>query len=115
MATRRETPSLDRLLRPEVFQALGAPHRLAVVMRLLDGPRTVSEVQDCCGIHLSGVSRHLSQLKRAGVVEARREGREVRYRLRRESLAAWFAALAEALDQPPPKSDVCCLPEGETP
>jgi DNA-binding transcriptional ArsR family regulator len=82
-----------------------------VVLRLAGGPKTVSEVRDCCGIHLSGVSRHLTQLRRAGIVEASREGREVRYRLRGAELAAWFEDLAAALQE----TAACCPTDHASP
>ena len=101
---------LDPYLQPELFRALADETRLAVLARLAGArrPQTVSEIQSCCGVHLSGVSRHLSQLKDAGLVEATRHGREVRYHLRTEEAQRLLRGLADALEQCQKR---CCVEE----
>ena len=96
-------PGLSRHLRPELFRALADPTRLTVLGRLALArrPLTVSEVADCCGVHLSGVSRHLGLLRQAGIVVSRREGREVRYELDRSSLCRALRSFADALEGAP--------------
>ncbi|MHC4938494.1 MAG: ArsR/SmtB family transcription factor [Planctomycetota bacterium] len=78
-----------------VFRALGDETRLALIARLACAaePMTVTEAADCCGVHLSGVSRHLAALRDAGLVIARKDGREVRYTLDRDAFHAVAAAL----------------------
>jgi ArsR family transcriptional regulator len=92
--------TLAEELRPELFRALGDPTRVAILCRLAgaSGPLMVSEISDCCGVHLSGVSRHLSTLRDAGVVRAEREGREVRYTLDCELLSTTLRRLAAAFE-----------------
>ena len=92
--------ALEDHLRPELFRALCDPNRLALVARLAvaSGPMTVTETADCCGVHLSGVSRHLTMLREAGVVRAEKQGREVRYELDCDALAAALRGAAEALE-----------------
>ncbi len=87
-------------LRPELFKALADPTRLQVLGRLVVAhvPWTVTEVADCCGVHLSGVSRHLAILRQAGVVQAEKDGRQVRYSLDRTALTSALRGLAEAID-----------------
>ncbi len=105
--------ALEAHLRPELFRALADPVRVALISRLAlsAGPKTVTEVSDCCGVHLSGVSRHLTQLRAAGVVEATKAGREVRYTLDCEGLVELLRGLAEALEN---CRAVCCAGSGET-
>ena len=95
-------PSVDLAghLAPELFRSLADPVRLQVVARLAlsRDPMTVSEVQGCCGVHLSGVSRHLKTLREAGVVEANKVGREVRYRLIHDQLVGRLRGLADLLE-----------------
>ena len=64
-------------LKPELFRALCDPSRLEILRRLAGAsrPQTVTEIADCCGVHISGVSRHLALLRRAGVVRAAKHGR----------------------------------------
>ncbi len=93
--------SLERHLQPELFRALCDPTRLQLFGRLALAlrPLTVTEVSDCCGVHLSGVSRHLALLRAAGVVSAVKEGREVRYALRCDELTSALRGLADALEE----------------
>ncbi len=101
--------SLHQHLRPELFRALCDPTRLQVLGRLAlaSGPQTVTEVAGCCGVHLSGVSRHLACLRDAGVVTASKVGREVRYSLEREELTTALRGLADAIDACGEGSECC--------
>jgi DNA-binding transcriptional ArsR family regulator len=58
------------------FQALGDPTRLALVERLSEGPRRVTELAEPFAMSLNAVSKHLKVLERAGLVRRTREGRE---------------------------------------
>ena len=84
-----------------MFRALGDPTRLTLLARLATTPgaSTVTELSSCCGVHLSGVSRHLKILHDAGLVGAERQGREVRYRLDCLALSEVLRGMAEALEQ----------------
>ena len=92
--------ALEAHLNPEIFRAMGDETRLALVARLASaaGPLTVTEAAECCGVHLSGVSRHLAALKQAGLITAQKEGREVRYTLDCGALASALRDLADALE-----------------
>lgn len=85
---------------PAFFQALADANRLTLVGRLAmaRAPLTVGEASECCGVHLSGASRHLAILRRAGVVSAARSGREVRYVLETRALAKALRDLATLLE-----------------
>lgn len=100
--------ALDECLIPEVFRALGDVVRLTLVARLANEtrPLTVTELSSCCGVHLSGVSRHLKILRDAGIVSAQKNGREVRYLLECGGLAENLRAIATALDE---CQAACCL------
>jgi len=93
-------PTFLESLDPELFAALADRNRLILLCRLAvaNGPRTVTELADCCGVHISGVSRHLAKLKSAGIVSAEKNGREVRYWLEQKALSTTLRGLAEALD-----------------
>lgn len=98
-AQRKRGP-VDRVLRPEVFRALGDPQRVQILACLAKCGRAcaVSEIAECCAVDLSVVSRHLSSLRAAGVVASEREGRVVRYRVRYAEVSAWLRAVADALE-----------------
>lgn len=68
--------------RAEVLKALAHPSRLFMVERLEEMPHCVCELTEMVGADTSTVSKHLSILKAAGVVEEdRKEGTTVYYRL----------------------------------
>jgi DNA-binding transcriptional ArsR family regulator len=50
------------------FEALGNPHRRAIVALLADSPRSVQELADALPISRPAVSRHLRLLSDAGLV-----------------------------------------------
>ena len=68
-------------LQADVLKTLANPRRLEIVHLLAEGPREVGRLAEEMGISQPNVSQHLAVMRSAGVVEAEREGREVRYRL----------------------------------
>ena len=68
--------------RAEVIKALAHPTRLYIVGELSQGERCVCELREGVGADLSTVSKHLSVLKNAGIVEDDKRGLQVFYRLR---------------------------------
>jgi ArsR family transcriptional regulator, arsenate/arsenite/antimonite-responsive transcriptional repressor len=92
---------IDATLDVELFRALGDPTRLVLLACLAKcaRPCSVSEVAECCRVDLSVVSRHLSLMARAGLLEARKEGRIVRYSVRFSFFAGALRALADAIEQ----------------
>lgn len=73
--------------RTEVYKALGHPARLRMVDALADGERCVCDLVEVAGLAWSTVSRHLAQLKEAGVLEDEKRGQQVFYRLRLDCVA----------------------------
>ena len=92
--------SLENQLDPEFFRAFCDPPRIALVAHLAASNQalTVTEAATCCGIHISGVSRHLAILKRAGVLKSHKNGREVYYQLDTSALATNLRSIANALE-----------------
>ena len=64
-----------------LFKALGDPTRLEIVRLLRDRSRTPSELLELMSIAQPTLSHHLDILKRADLVETRREGQFIRYSL----------------------------------
>ena len=89
-------PPQDEIRLEGVLGALANPTRLRIVRRLADGEELT------CGTVLPDVSkstasRHWEVLRTAGVLTARREGREILHTLRREDLEVRFPGLLEAV------------------
>jgi rhodanese-related sulfurtransferase len=82
-----------------VGKALASPKRLEIVDLLAQGERTVEEIARETAMSVASASQHLQVLKAARMVEARREGLYIHYRLAEEDVfRTWQAvrALAES-------------------
>ena len=64
-----------------VGKALGSPHRLEVLELLAQGERTVDSLARELDASIANVSQHLQALRRAALVETRKQGQFVHYRL----------------------------------
>ena len=71
-----------------VFGALSDPTRRQIIVRLTQGEATLSELAEPFDLTMPGLSKHVTVLQRAGIVEKRRRGRSHHCRLRLEHLAA---------------------------
>ena len=69
------------ILQAEILKTLANPRRLEIIHRLAMGPCEVGRLAEEIGASQPNISQHLSVLRAAGIVDAERDGREVRYRL----------------------------------
>jgi len=81
MKKNRPTPSQFKT-QALVFKALAHPARLLMVYELSYGERCVCELAEMVGSEMSTVSKHLSQLKNARIVDDEKRGAQVFYRLK---------------------------------
>jgi rhodanese-related sulfurtransferase/DNA-binding transcriptional ArsR family regulator len=65
----------------QIAQALGHAHRLELLEHLGQGERSVEHLAARASLTIANTSRHLQLLRRAGLVEGRRDGKRVYYRL----------------------------------
>jgi DNA-binding transcriptional ArsR family regulator len=85
-----------------VFAALADPTRRDVVRCLADAPATATELSARVPVSRQAVVKHLSTLERAGLVDAARDGRNVRYRLTPAGFTdavAWMTEVGAAWDK----------------
>lgn len=81
----------------ELLKVLAHPVRLCIVKGLLEnGECNVTYMQSCLDTPQSTVSQHIQKLKAAGVIEGRREGLEIHYKVCNEKAAKIIAALFES-------------------
>ena len=76
----------------DVFAAISAPARRAILARLANGELPVQQIADSFSMTLPGVSQHLAVLRRAGLVSVRKDGKRRMYRLNAQPLkdvATW--------------------------
>ncbi len=65
----------------EICKALGHPLRLAIVDRLKDGETAAADLIAELKLSKANLSKHMALLTHGGIVESRREGRQIFYRL----------------------------------
>ena len=83
--------------RARVFKALAHPSRLFILEQLTDGERCVCELTDMIGADMSTVSKHLSVLKSAGVIQDEKRGLQVYYSLKMPCILRFFECVGEVL------------------
>jgi rhodanese-related sulfurtransferase/DNA-binding transcriptional ArsR family regulator len=76
-----------------IGRALGHAARLELLDYLAQGERSVEELVRLTGLSVANTSKHLQQLKAAGLADARREGKYIRYRLADDRVLDAIAAL----------------------
>lgn len=69
------------VVKANLFRVLGHPARVRILELLREQERSVSALQAELGLDSGGTSQHLAALRRIGLVESRREGTSVYYRV----------------------------------
>jgi DNA-binding transcriptional ArsR family regulator len=80
-----------------VIKAMAHPTRLFIVDELARGERCVCELRDMIGADISTVSKHLSVLKQAGIVEDEKRGLQVWYSLKVPCILNFFGCVEDVL------------------
>jgi ArsR family transcriptional regulator len=83
----------------KVLKALAHESRLMIVDRLSRGECSVGDIRNLVGSDLSTVSKHLALLRAHGIVENRREGTTVYYRLLTPCVCNFFTCATQVLKQ----------------
>ena len=84
-------------LKAEFFRTLGHPVRVRILELLGGGERTVGSLQEELGLDSSSTSQHLAALRHQGLVETRREGTTVFYRIKNPRLLELLALAREIM------------------
>ena len=79
--TIKASSDLDRQRYAAIGRALADPKRLCVLESLASGELSVSELSTTVGCQVPNMSQHLAVLRSAGLVQSRREGSTIFYRL----------------------------------
>ncbi|RKY08889.1 MAG: transcriptional regulator [Planctomycetota bacterium] len=83
----------------EVVKAVAHPLRIAIVNYLRDGEQCVCDIAEYVDSERSNVSRHLSVMVAAGILESRKEGLKVIYTLKTPCILKFFECITEVLRQ----------------
>jgi ArsR family transcriptional regulator len=86
MTSSSETLDLGRLRESaaaagQLLKALANPDRLLLLCQLSQGERNVGELEALLGIVQPTLSQQLAVLRREGLVDTRRDGKQVYYRI----------------------------------
>jgi ArsR family transcriptional regulator, arsenate/arsenite/antimonite-responsive transcriptional repressor len=92
------------------LQALADPIRLQMVRLLAEQEQCVCHLTETLGLSQASISHHMAVLKRAGLVQDRRDARWTYYRLAPEATFSLRRSVDEFLDLTPavPIAAVCC-------
>jgi ArsR family transcriptional regulator len=83
----------------EIAKAIAHPLRIAIVNFLKDGEQCVCDIAQYVGSERSNVSRHLSVMVNAGLLEYRKEGLKVIYKLKTPCILDFFSCVSLVLKQ----------------
>jgi ArsR family transcriptional regulator len=82
-----------------ITKAIAHPLRIAIIDFLREGPQCVCDIAAHVGSERSNVSRHLSVMVNAGVLESRKEGLKVIYALKTPCILEFFSCVTGVLRQ----------------
>lgn len=64
-----------------LLRQLSHPQRLLILCSLVEGEKSVSEIEESCGASQSASSQFLKSMRLEGLIESRREGKHVYYKI----------------------------------
>ena len=88
----------------DFLKVLGNRYRLQIVNLLMAGEKNVTELNAFVKVSQPALSQHLSKLRRAGMVEFRRDRRQIYYFLSNPNLVHVLKVMVEALPGRPAES-----------
>ena len=97
----RDTVDLDRMAESareasEFLKALAHESRLLILCNLLDGEKSVGELEAFLDLRQSTVSQQLARLRLEGLVASRRDGKTIYYSIANEKVRAVIGVLYSA-------------------
>ena len=81
----------------DIAKAIAHPLRIAIIDFLKDGEQCVCDIAGHVGAERSNISRHLSVMVNAGVLEWRKEGLKVIYKLKCVCILDFFSCITDVL------------------
>lgn len=71
----------------DITHALSDPNRVRLLVACLDGERCVCQLVELIDLSNASISKHLATLKNAGLLESRKDGRWVHYKVPQSPIA----------------------------
>ena len=85
------------VVKAQLFRVLGHPIRIRILELLSSGERTVGDLQAELDLDSSGTSQHLAALRQQGVLDSRRAGTSVYYRIKDPRISQLLAVAKQIL------------------
>jgi ArsR family transcriptional regulator len=82
-----------------LFKTLSHPQRLYILCCLCEGDSTVGDLEKACGAPQPVISQHLTRMRLEGIVESRRDGNFMYYRIADGQIPALIRNLQKIFDQ----------------
>ncbi len=76
-----------------LLKTLSHPARLMIVCTLIEGEFSVGDLEERIDLHQPHLSQHLTVLRNSDIVETRRDGKQIFYRLTEQKAVQLIAAL----------------------
>ncbi len=86
-------------MRAELIKALAHPTRLFIVDELAKESKCVCELTEMIGDDMSTISKHLSILKSAGIIESEKRGTQVYYKLKMQCVLNFFMCVETMIQE----------------
>ena len=86
-------------VKANLFRVLGHPARVRILELLRDGERSVGSLQADLELDSGGTSQHLAALRQVGLVQSRREGTSVYYRVDDDRVFDLLAAGRDVIER----------------
>lgn len=77
----------------EFLKKLAHPSRLMIVCALVDGERSVRDLEDTLDIRQPGLSQQIAELREAGFIHGRKESKNMFYRLADGRISAFISIM----------------------
>ena len=86
-------------LQAEVCKTLSSPKRLEILNALKEGEKTVSELVEILGVPKANVSQHLAVMRHRGILDSRRDGVNIYYRVANSKVIKACLLMREVLTE----------------
>ncbi|MBD0414315.1 ArsR/SmtB family transcription factor [Oryzicola mucosus] len=86
------------------LKKLSNPDRLLICCVLVDGERSVRELEDLLGLRQPGLSQQLAELRAADLIVGRKDGKQVFYRLADPRITVFISTMHRLFCQPVPSA-----------
>ena len=87
----------------EFLKKLAHPSRLMIVCALVDGERSVRDLEDTLGIRQPGLSQQIAELREAGFIIGRKASKNMFYRLADGRVTEFISLMHRMFCEPPVK------------